>query len=246
MAVWTDHEGFRQFQRVINRVGVVLCKLLAVREISPVPHRVYIPADGHGPGRPARLRVAMGRRGGATATGPLGPPVVVFAHGHPGPCHSSRQGYFPAAAPPRHGPAPQAAGRGGLGTVEGRGRAPEPLFSPGPGPGATPRRGHGDRGMGGDRARHGEQVDHCVRTTAHAIAAGVPLPPTGGPLLGPPTRPYEGRMEGHAEPHQGVANAPGCTVPARAGARTAHGPHTRGCHALHRALALTSSSTTRC
>ena len=40
-SVWTDHEGFRQFQRVINGVGVVLCKLLAVKEISPVPHRVY-------------------------------------------------------------------------------------------------------------------------------------------------------------------------------------------------------------
>ena len=100
-------------------------------------------------GRPARLRVAMGRRGGATAAGPLGPPVVVFAHGHPDPCRPTRQGGFPAAAPPRRGPAPQPAGRGGLGTVEGRGRAPEPLFPPGPGPGATPRRGHGDRGNGG-------------------------------------------------------------------------------------------------
>ena len=35
-------------------------------------------------------------------------------------------------------------------------------------------------------------------------------------------------MEGHAGPHQGVADGPGCTVPAEAGARTAHGPHTRG------------------
>ena len=35
-------------------------------------------------------------------------------------------------------------------------------------------------------------------------------------------------MEGHAEPHQGVANEPGCSVPAGASARTAHGPHTRG------------------
>ena len=41
-SVWTDHEGFRQFQRVINGVGIVLCKLLAVKEISPVPHRVYM------------------------------------------------------------------------------------------------------------------------------------------------------------------------------------------------------------
>ena len=94
--------------------------------------------------------------------------------------------------------------------------------------------------MGGDRARHGVQMDHCGRPTAHAIAAGVPPPPTDGPLCGPPTRPYEGRMEGHTEPHQKVANEPGCTVPAGAGARTAHGPLTAGvCHALHRASALT-------
>ena len=46
------------------------------------------------------------------------------------------------------------------------------------------------------------------------------------PSLAPQHAPYEGRMEGHTEPHQGVANKPGCTVPAGAGARTAHGPHT--------------------
>ena len=82
--------------------------------------------------------------------------------------------------------------------------------------------------MGGDCARHGVQVDHRGRPTAHAIAAGVLPPPPDGPLFGPPTRLYEGRMDGHTEPHQGVANEPGCTVPARAGARTAHGPHNRG------------------
>ena len=187
-----------------------------------------LPADGHGPGRPTRLRVAMGRRGGATAAGPLGPPVVVFAHGHPGPRQSSPQGNFPAAAPPWRGPAPQPPGGGHLGTVEGRRRALEPLFPPGPAPGAAPRQGHGDRGMGGDRARHGVQVDHSGRPTAHAIAPDVPPPPTDVPLFGPRTALYEGRVEGHTEPHQGVANKPGCTVPAGAGARTAHGPHTRG------------------
>ena len=172
--------------------------------------------------------MAMGRREGATAAGPLDPPVVVFAHGHPGPRHPSRQGGFPAAAPPRRGPAPQPAGGGRLGTVEGRRRALEPLFPPGSEPGAAPRRGHGDRGMGGDPARQGVQVAHSGRPTAHAIAAGVPPPPTDGFLFGPPTRLYEGRVEGHTEPHQGVANEPGSTVPTGAGARTAHGPHTRG------------------
>ena len=93
--------------------------------------------------------------------------------------------------------------------------------------------------MGGDHARQGVQVDHSSRPTAHAFAAGVPPPPTDGPLFGPPTRLYEGRVEGHTEPHQGVANEPGCTVPAGAGARTAHGPHSRGPPALHRASALT-------
>ena len=188
---------------------------------APRQEGTPLPADGHGPGRPARLRVAMGRRGGATAAGPLGPPVVVFAHGHPGPRHSSRQGGFPAAAPPWRGPALQPAGGGGLGTVEGRRRALELLFSSGPSPGAAPRRGHGDRGMGSDRARHGVQVDH----------RGL----------------YEGRMEGHTEPHQGVANEPGCTVPAGAGARTAHGPHTQGSAATCTGRRLSrSSSTTRC
>ena len=104
----------------------------------------------------------------------------------------------------------------------------EPLFPSGPGPGAAPCRGHGGRGMGGRRARHGVQVGHRGRPTAHAIAAGVPAPPTDAPLFGPPTRLYEGRTEGHTEPHQGVANEPGCTVPAGAGARTAGGPDTRG------------------
>ena len=123
-----------------------------------------------------------------------------------------------------------------MGTVEGRGRAPEPPFPPGPGPGATQRRGHGDRGMGGDRARHSVQVDHCGRPTAHAMSAGVPPPPTGGLLLGPPTRPYEGRMEGHTEPHQGVADVPGYlgTVHKQLTAPTPRVPHT-----LHRASALT-------
>ena len=195
---------------------------------APRQEGTPLPADGHGPGRPTRLQVAMGRRGGATAAGPLGPPIVVFSHEHPGPHHSSCQGGFPAAAPPRRGRAPQPAGGGSLGTVEGRRRALQPLFPSGPGPGATPRPGHGDRGMGGDRARHGVQVDHRDRPTAHAIAAGVPPPPRDGHLFGPPTRLYEGRMEGHTGPHQRVANEPGCTVPARAGARTAHGPHTRG------------------
>ena len=88
--------------------------------------------------------------------------------------------------------------------------------------------GMGTVESGGDRARDGVQVDHRGRPTAHAIAAGVPPPPTDGPLFGPPTRLYEGRMGCHTEPHQGVANEPGCTVPARAGAQTAHGPHTRG------------------
>ena len=187
-----------------------------------------LPADGHGPGHPARLRVAMGRRGGATTAGPLDPPVVVLTHGHLGPRHPGRQGGFPAAAPPRRGPAPQPAGGGRLGTVEGREGALEPLFPHGPRPGADPCRGHGDRGVGGDRARHGVQVDHGGRPTAHAIAAGVPPPPADGPLVGPPARLYKGRVEGRTEPHQGVANEPGYAVPAGTGARTAHGPHTRG------------------
>ena len=110
----------------------------------------------------------------------------------------------------------------------GAGRGPSPYFFPGAGPGATPRRGHGDRGVGGNRARHGMQVDHCGRLAAHVIAIGVPPPPTGGPPLGPQPRPHKGSVDAHAEPPQGVDDEPGCTVPAWAGAQAAHGPDTRG------------------
>ena len=87
------------------------------------------------------------------------------------------------------------------------------------------------------------QVDHCGHPATHAIATGVPPPPTGSPPLGPPPRPHKGSVEGHAEPPQGVDDEPGCTVPARAGARAAHGPHTGVRHALHRASALTEQLT---
>ena len=70
----------------------------------------------------------MGRRGGATAAGPLGPPIVVFARGHPGPCHPGRQGGFPAAAPPRRGPAPQPTGGGAWVRWREEGRRPSPYF----------------------------------------------------------------------------------------------------------------------
>ena len=167
---------------------------------APQQEGAPLPAEGHGPGRSARLREAMGRRGSATAAGPLDPPDVVLTHGHPGPCRPSRQGDVPTATTPRRGPAPQPAGKSSLDTVEGGGQAPEPVFPPGAGPGATPRRGRVDRGVGGDRARHGLQVDHCGRPATHAIATGVPPPPTGGPLLGPPPRPHKWSVEGHAEP----------------------------------------------
>ena len=155
-----------------------------------------LPADGNGPGHPARLRVAMGRRGGATTAGPLDPPVVVLAHGHLGPRHPGRQGGFPAAAPPRRGPASQPAGGSRLGTVEGREGALEPLFPHGPRPGADPCRGHGDRRMGGDRARHGVQVDHGGRPTcdrrrrATASYGWSPHWPPSTPLQGTCGRPY--------------------------------------------------------
>ena len=76
----------------------------------------------------------------------------------------------------------------------------------------------------GDRAEHGMQVDHSDRPATHAVATGVLPPPTGRPSLGPPARHHKGSVEGHAEPPQGVDDRPGRTVPAGAGARTAHGP----------------------
>ena len=151
------------------------------------------------------------------------------------------------ATTPRRGPAPQPAGGSGLDTVEGGGRAPEPVFLPGAGPGATPRRGHGDHGVGGDRARHGMQVDHCGCPAAIAIATGVPAPPTGGPRLGPPPCPHKGSVEGRAEPPQRMDDEPGCTVPAGAGARAAHGPHNpEAATPCTGRRPLRSSSPTRC
>ena len=72
---------------------------------APRQEGTPLPADWHGPGRPAKLQVALGRRGGATATGPLGPPAVVLTHGHPGPCRPSRQGDLPGVARSRSYPA---------------------------------------------------------------------------------------------------------------------------------------------
>ena len=168
------------------------------------------------PGRPIRTSPGAGpraasqwrprQRGSASRQPSSGTPT----RGHATSCRRAQ------SRPPR------------LDTVEGGGRAPEPVFPPGAGPGATPRRGHGDRGVGSDRARHGMQVDHCGRPATHAIACGVPQPPTGGPPLSFPSRPHKGSLEGHAEPPQGVDDDSGCTVPARAGAGAAHGPHTRG------------------
>ena len=149
------------------------------------------------------------------------------------------KGAFYSAAPPRRGPAPQPAGGSGLGTVEGGGRAPEPVFPPGSGPGASPRQGHGDRGRGSVCAQHGVQVDHCGRPATQAIATGVPQPPTGSPFLGPPPRPHKRSLEGHTEPPQGVDDEPRCTVPVGAAVRTAHGPHTWGPPPLAQSLRLT-------
>ena len=166
-ALWGWHEGARGGRLLSG------CGASGVRR-SPTPDLSSVRACGRGPlptgcgcggcgrGDPSptptaralasRLRVAMGRRGGATATRTLGPPDVVLTRAHPGPCGPSRQGGLPTATPLRRGAAPQPAGGSGLGTVEGGGRAPEPVFPPGAGQGAAPRRGHGDCGMGGDRA----------------------------------------------------------------------------------------------
>ena len=40
----------------------------------------FVAADRHGPGRPARVRVQMGRPGGTIAARPLGPSTFVLAH----------------------------------------------------------------------------------------------------------------------------------------------------------------------
>ena len=127
--------------------------------------------------------------------------------------------------------------------MEGGGRAPEPVFSPGAGPGATPRRGHGDRGVGGDRARHGMQVDHCGRPAAHAIATGVPPPPPADPPLAPChalTREVWRAMLSHQR--EWMMN-PGARYPPRPVLEQLTAPTPGVRHALHRASALTEQLT---
>ena len=65
------------------------------------------------------------------------------------------KGTFPPPPIPRGGPPPQPTGEGGQRTVARRGRTPEPVLPPGAGSGAASPQGHEDRGMVGDRARHG-------------------------------------------------------------------------------------------
>ena len=115
---------------------------------------------------------------------PWVPPAVVLTHGYPGPCRPSRRGDTPAAAPTRRDPAPQPAGGSRLGTVEGERRAPEPVFPPGQ------ALLHAE-GVGGNRTRHGVQVDKSDRPATHAVATGVPAPPTDGSFLGAPQRPHK-------------------------------------------------------
>ena len=176
--------------------------------------------------------------GGAQPAGPLDPPAVALAHWYPGPCCPSRQGGLSTATTPRRGPALQPAGGGGLDIVARGGRAPKPVFPPGAGPGAASHRGHGDRGLGGDRTRHGMQMDHRGRPAIHAIATSVPPPP-----LGPPPRPHKGSVEGHAEPPDRVDDEPGCRVPAETVLGQLTVPTAGVRHVLLRASALTEHLT---
>ena len=71
-----------------------------------------------------------------------------------------------------------------LGSVA-RERMPGPVLPPGARAGTASHRGHGDRGMGGDRAQHGPQMDNSCRPATHAVATSVPPPATNSPPLGP-------------------------------------------------------------
>ena len=50
------------------------------------------------------------------------------------------------------------------------------------------------------------------------IYFSVPPPPTSSPPLGPPPRPYTGRLAGPTEPHQGMDGDSGRTIPTGADA----------------------------
>ena len=78
--------------------------------------------------------------------------------------------------------------------VGSRERMPGPVLPPGAWSGAALRRGHGDRGMESDRARHGVQMENGYRLPIHTAANGVPAPSTRGPPFDPPPRPHTGRV----------------------------------------------------
>ena len=164
--------------------------------VTPRQEGAPLPADRYGPGRPARLMMHVGHGGGATTAGPLDPPTMVLARRRPGPCHASSQRDLPAAREPRRSRAPQPAGGGVLSTVARRERTCGPVLPPVAGTGIASRRGHLDRGMGGDRARHGVQMDNGCRSAIHAANTGVPTPSMSFPPFDPLPGPHTGRLEG--------------------------------------------------
>ena len=93
--------------------------------------------------------------------------------------------------------------------------------------------------MGGNRARHGVQMDNRGRPATHAIATGVPTPSASGSPLAPPPRPHTGRVEGHAEPSREWMATPGTQYPPGPVLEQLTAPTPGVRHVLHRASAPT-------
>ena len=199
--------------------------LAATLQRHPDKRARHFLQTGTVPAAPPDSELAMGRRGGATAAGPLlwYLPMGTLAH-----ATKAVKGAFPQPLLP--GMALLRSLQAGAAWVrwrEGGGRS-SPYFPLVQGQALLHAEGMGTVEWGAI----------VPGTACRWITAAAPQPMRSPPAcqrllrmvssLAPQTRLNEGRMEGHTEPHQGVANEPGCTVPAGAGAPTAHGPHTRG------------------
>ena len=156
---------------------------------APRQEGTPLPADGHGPGRPARLRVAVGRRGGATAAGPLGPPVVVSAHASRVLSRGRSSPAWPCSAACRRGP------HGYGGRKEAGARAPISPWSRAKRC-STPREWgpwNGGRWCPARRAGGSQRPPHSPcgrRRRATASYGWSPLWPPNTPLRGTCGRPY--------------------------------------------------------
>ena len=202
---------------VLGRKPQTCGNALAARRRNGTP----LPTGGHGSGRPDGRE--MGREGGAIAAGLLGPPTLVLARGHSGPCHPNWHRGLPTTPVARH-PPPQPASGGSLGSME-REQASGPLLPHGTGQAIL----HTD-GMGTADWEAILPDTACWLATATAQQplwapwAGHRLLQTIRPLASRHANHFR-RVTGNAGPPQGMDDSSRHPSFPGTGAKTAQGPH---------------------